>query len=76
MDFLPIQVPAECSREFPVLHSRLSLFIYFIYRIYRAHGSIPISQLLPPSPALLGFHIAGEGVEKRGSSRTVGGGVN
>ena len=37
------------SVEFPVLYSRLSLVIYFIYS--GVYMSIPVSQFIPPPPS-------------------------
>ena len=41
--------------EFPVLHSRFSLVIYFIHS--SVCMSIPISQFIPPLLFPLGFHV-------------------
>ena len=42
------------SIEFPVLHSRFSLVIYFIHST--VYMSIPSSQSITPSPFPLGTH--------------------
>ena len=57
LDFLPIQVIAEHWVEFPVLHSRFSLVIYFIPSINSECMSIPISQFMPPLFFPLDSHI-------------------
>ena len=51
LDFLPIHVTIEHWVEFPKLHSRFSLVIYFILSINSVYVSVPISLLLPPSKA-------------------------
>ena len=43
---VPFRVTTEPWGEFPVLHSRFSLVIYFIYS--SVYMSIPTSQFLPP----------------------------
>ena len=50
LDVLPIEVTADHWVEFPVLHSRFSLVIDFIYGINSIYVSIPISILLSPLP--------------------------
>ena len=48
LDFLPIWVTTEHCVEFPELHSRFSLVIYFIHGIDSVYMSVPVSQFIPP----------------------------
>ena len=58
LDFLPIWVTTEHWGEFPLLYSRFSLVIYFIYSINRVYMSIPVPQFIPHSSlSPLGIHM-------------------
>ena len=47
--FFPFRSP-QSTAQFPELHSRFSLVIYFIHSINSVHMLIAISQFIPPSP--------------------------
>ena len=57
LDFLPIWVTTEHWVEFPVLHRRFSLVIYFIHS--SVYMSVPVSQLIPPpfSPSIRSLRL-------------------
>ena len=48
-NFLSIQITTDHWVQFPVLHSRFSLVIYFIHSVNTVYISIPISILSIPS---------------------------
>ena len=57
LDFFPIEVSTEHWVEFPGLHSRVSLVIYFIHSINRVYTSTPVSQFIPSPLSTLQIYI-------------------